>query len=144
MPRRSPALIFIHVVWATSRRRPVLPRSLDDQLLNLLAYKAREKRCMLLAGGCAPDHVHAVVRLASSVSLGALVMHLKGSSAYELHRKQLLPRQVFWQDGYWAESLGPHDLEPILRYVRGQRLHHDLSHPAECWQAGDSPPAGGL
>jgi REP element-mobilizing transposase RayT len=78
------------------------------------------------------------------VSLGALVKHLKGSSAYELHRKQLLSHRVFWQDGYWAESLGPHDLSPILRYVRGQRDHHDASHPAERWQARDSPPLGGL
>jgi REP element-mobilizing transposase RayT len=78
--------------------------------------------------------------LASSVTLSALVQHLKGGSAYELHRKELIHRRMFWQDGYWAESLGPQDLNPILRYVRGQRDHHDPSHPAERWQARVSPP----
>jgi len=99
---------------------------------------------MVLAGGCAPDHVHVVVRLASSVSLGSLVQYLKGGSAYELHRKAVISRHTFWQAGYWAESLGPHDLDPILRYVRRQREHHDASHPAERWQARESPPLGGL
>jgi hypothetical protein len=33
-----------------------------------------------------------------------------------------------------AESVGPADLDPSIgsaRYVRGQRHHHDASHPAE-------------
>jgi len=42
-------------------------------------------------------------------------------------------RRFAWQDGYWAESLGPPDLDPIARYVRRQRDHHDASHPAERW-----------
>jgi hypothetical protein len=44
MLRRSPSLVLVQVVWAT----------------------------FATAAGCAPDHVHLVVRLASSVSLGEL------------------------------------------------------------------------
>jgi hypothetical protein len=42
-------------------------------------------------------------------------------------------RRFAWQDGYWAESLGPADLDLIARYVRRQRDHHYASHPAERW-----------
>ncbi len=148
MPRRSPALLLVHVVWATSRRRPILHSSLDDRLLSILGTKAHELRSTMLAAGCASDHVHVVVRLASSVSLGELVMRMKGASTHELNLDDSPPRRFAWQDGYWAESLGPADLGPIARYVRGQREHHDAGHPAERWQSttsGRPPPQwGGL
>lgn len=113
----------------------MLPSSLDDRLHAIVGRKARELRCPMLAVGCAPDHVHVVVRLASSVSLGELVRHLKGASAHELNQEGGSTRPFAWQDGYWAESLGPADLGPTVHYVRRQRQHHDASHPAESWAA---------
>jgi hypothetical protein len=77
--------------------------------------------------------MHVVVRLASSVSLGELVRHMKGASTHELNHDSSSMRRFAWQDGYWAESLGPADLDLIARYVRRQRDHHDASHPAERW-----------
>jgi putative transposase len=138
MPRRSPSLVLVHIVWATSRRRAVLPASLDERLLSMLGQTARKLGCTMLAAGCAPDHVHLVVRLASSVSLGELVRRMKGGSAFELNHKAGMPRHFAWQDGYWAESLSPADLDPIAHYVRDQRAHHDPSHPAERWSAASS------
>ena len=115
----------------------MLPRSLDERLLAIVGRKARELRCVMLAAGCASDHMHVVIRLASSVSLGELVRHLKGASAHELNYDSSSTHRFAWQDGYWAESLGPADLDPIARYVRGQRDHHDASHPAERWAGAD-------
>jgi REP element-mobilizing transposase RayT len=132
MPRRSPSLVLVHIVWATSRRRPTLSRSLDDRLLAILGGKAHELHCPMLAGGCASDHVHVVVRLASGVSLGELVRRMKGASAYELNHDRTT-RPFAWQDGYWDESLGPADLNRAAHYVRHQRHQHDASHHAERW-----------
>ena len=39
------------------------------------------------------------------------------------------------QVGYWAESLTPIALEPLVAYVRGQRAHHGDRAPAEAWEA---------
>jgi putative transposase len=111
----------------------MLPSLLDDRLLAIVGRKASKLRCVMLAAGCAADHMHVVVRLASSVSLGELVRHLKGASAHELNHDSSPAGRFAWQAGYWAESLGPADLDPIARYVRRQRDHHDASHPAERW-----------
>jgi putative transposase len=143
MPSRSPALLLVHVVWATARRRPILEPKFDDTLIGLVGSRAQRLGCQLLAAGCGPDHLHAVLRLAATVPLSQLVHRIKGGSAYDVNHHLRSPRPLFWQAGYWAESLGPADLDPLIDYVRGQRLHHDSSHPAERWQFGDdSEPAG--
>ena len=102
--------------------------------------------CALLVAGCADDHVHTVLRLAPAVRLADLMQHIKGGSAYDANRHPLLPRRLKWQAGYWAESLSPSDFDPLARYVRAQRVHHDPTHPAERWQFGDEwePSEGGL
>ena len=113
----------------------MLPPSLDARLFTMLARSARETRSAVIAAGCAADHVHVLVRLASSVSLGEVVKRMKGASSYELDHDGTFHRPFAWQDGYWAESLGPADIVPCARYVLDQRTHHDDSHPLERWQA---------
>ena len=137
MPKRPPSLVLVHAVWATSRRQPSLPRTLDERVLSIVGRQARELRCQLLAAGCASDHVHVVVRLGSSVSLGELLRRMKGASAYELNHEVQLPQRFAWQAGYWAESLSPIDHGLVVQYVQRQREHHDAAHPAERWANGD-------
>lgn len=146
MPSRSPALVLVHAVWATCHRRPVLHPSFDDTLAGILGAKTRDLGCALLVAGCAADHVHTVLRLAAAVRLAELMQHIKGGTAYDANRHPLLPQRLIWQAGYWAESLCPGDFDPLARYVRSQRVHHDPTHPAERWQFGDEwePSEGGL
>ncbi len=133
MTRRSPSLLLCHVVWATARRRPLIEPAYDRVLLGLFAQKAYEHGCQLVAGGCADDHVHTILKLRPCVALAELVHRLKGGSAYQANRHPHIGRPLYWQSGYWAESLSPADLGPLSRYVRSQRTHHDASHPAERW-----------
>jgi putative transposase len=137
VPRRSPALLLVHLVWATARRRPMLEPSFDDTLIGIVGAKARGLGCLLLAAGCGADHLHAVLRLAPTLPLADLVHRIKGGTAYDVNHHLAGPRPLRWQAGYWAESVGPADIDPLICYVRGQRLHHHLSHPAERWQFGD-------
>jgi REP element-mobilizing transposase RayT len=137
MPRRSPALVLVHIVWATLRRRPILSASFDAVLATILGRKASDIGCWVLAVGSASDHVHVLVRLAPSVPLADLVQRLKGASAHDVNQHRLLPEHLAWQAGYWAESFGPADAQPLIDYLRDQRVHHDDSHPAEQWPFDD-------
>ena len=143
MARRSPAFVLVHVVWATARRRPVLAQHIDDRLAGLLGRKARDLGCLLLAAGCATDHVHALLRLAPVVAFADLVGCLKGASSHDINEARVLDSHLRWQAGYWAESFGPADLDPLVAYLRRQRDGHDDSHPAENWLR-DEPAEGGL
>jgi REP element-mobilizing transposase RayT len=85
----------------------------------------------LLAAGCAPDHVHVLLRLSPSAALRDVVQRLKGGSSYDVNQRLRPNATLTWQSGYWAESLGPADTSSLVRYLRTQRFRHDDSHPAE-------------
>ena len=127
------AVLSAHVVWATVGRAPLLPESADAWLARVLACKAHEARAALLASGCASDHVHVLVRFASTVALSAVVHRLKGASSRLGKLDARLPL-LRWQQGFWASSIGLADLDRVSAYVRDQRAHHERGRAREAWE----------
>ncbi len=132
MPRRSPSIVLIHIVWSTRGREPQLIAANDSALERLLAAKAAELGCQLLAFGCAEDHIHVLIRLAATTALAAVVQRMKGATSYLLPR--VLDAPLSWQDGYWAASFAAHELRNLITYVREQRAHHGRGSGAEDWE----------
>jgi REP element-mobilizing transposase RayT len=135
MGRHSNANLLIHVVWSTERRRPLLPPSGDATLATMFAEAARRVRCQLIICGIAVDHTHVLVRLQPTTRLAELVQRMKGAVAHDVNVDRG-ERSIVWQQGYWAESIGPADVGPLASYFMRQRERHDNSHPAEAWQFG--------
>jgi putative transposase len=128
----SDVRLLVHVVWATMRREPVIAVEADGWFERLLARKAAERGCELLACGCAADHVHALVRYASTVTVASLVQVFKGYSSYAWNCAA--PRRLSWQAGYWAESVSPGAARDVAAYVTAQRQHHQRFVAAEPWE----------
>ena len=134
---RSRTNIVVHVVWSTRYRVRVLPEERDAWLAALFARKAEKLLCSLLAAGIEPDHVHALVQLHSAVSLATLVARIKGASSRAWNLEVSTP-SLAWQDGYWAESCYPQQINPLLEYLRDQRTHHARRNPPESWEREES------
>ncbi|HEY1955556.1 MAG TPA: transposase [Polyangiaceae bacterium] len=118
--------VVVHVVWSTRFRRPTIAVARDAQLARSVAEAGRSVGCEVLAVGNASDHVHAVVQLGATIALATLAQRIKGTTSHAMH--------VAWQRHYWAESVSPIEVDPLLDYVRAQRARHDNSHPDERWQ----------
>jgi putative transposase len=129
----SRVLLLVHVVWATVERRPLLDGDADDWLRGVLARKAREAGCALVACGNSWDHVHALVRYPSTVALAPVMKSLKGYSSYEWNATRGAKR-LSWQAGYWAESVSPDGMAALIAYVEEQRQHHLGEAPTEPWE----------
>ena len=133
MARHSPANVLLHVVWSTFRRAPLLEQSQDKELAALLASKAKENGCRVVATGIAIDHIHVVLGLSTTATIATVVGEMKGFSS----RARTLDGAAWgWQRGYWVESVSPSDVDLPRRYLRRQREPHDDSHPAEIWMRG--------
>jgi REP element-mobilizing transposase RayT len=120
----SYADLFVHLVWGTCGREPLISKGIEGRLFAAMADKCRELRCPPLAVFGMPDHVHLLVALSPAVAVSKLVKEIKGSSAH-LVTHRLAPDIPFrWQGGYGAFTLRKEDTPVVRRYVLDQEMHH--------------------
>ncbi len=136
MAHRSNTELVAHVVWAVKLRSAVLDEADDVRRSEVFAQKASELGGMVLAAGCASDHVHVLVRYPASVPLSKVVQRMKGASS-RAHDQDAANTVMRWQNGYWARSCAPDDLEGIRAYVLHQRDLHRSPCAQEDWEAPD-------
>ncbi|MCS6962944.1 IS200/IS605 family transposase [Thermoflexus sp.] len=121
---RDTLAIYIHLIWATWDRLPLITPEIERPLHRVIASEAQKMGCTLLALNSVPDHLHLLVRIPSTVSIAKLVKQLKGVSSRFVN-EVLKPDPPFkWQGFYGAFSVSRWDVERIVGYIRRQKEHH--------------------
>ena len=115
-------LNLVHLVFSTKERVPLIEEELAPGLHAYLAGTARKLACECFRVGGVADHVHLALRLASTISAAKAVSDLKTSSSVWMKEKGV--PSFAWQRCYGLFSVGPTDLDALVRYIDGQKLHH--------------------
>ena len=115
-------LNLVHIVFSTKDRIPLISDEVAPALHAYLAGTARKLECDCFRASGVADHVHLALRLASTVAAAKVVSELKTSSSVWMKEKGVA--QFAWQRGYGLFSVGPADLDALVRYIDGQKLHH--------------------
>lgn len=116
--------LYLHCVWSTSRRAPLITPAIELELYPLIAAKCRSLGCAALAVGGVSDHVHLLVRFNPMLAISTLVGQVKGSSAHAINHV-LRPSHYFqWQDGYGAFTIGKRSATQVRAYVLNQKQRH--------------------
>ena len=122
--QRSKAEIYLHFVWSTHRRMPLVTPDIEGAVYGLIHQEANLLGCDVLALGGMPDHVHLALKAPTSQSPAHLMQRIKGISSTAV-RQRLLPGSPFgWQDNYAVFSLSPTHRRRVVRYIRDQKTHH--------------------
>ena len=126
--------VWIHAVWATHQRQPLLAAALRPVLFQHLREQAERHNIRLTDAGGWIDHVHILFALAPDQNLAKVMQLLKGESSYWLNQQGLTPGKSFrWQAEYWAGSVSPSGLSRVRAYIKGQEEHHKVySFAEEC------------
>jgi putative transposase len=125
MGTRARHEVFVHLVWGTLGRAPVITAATEGELHRVIGAKCGELGCTLRAIGGTADHVHLLVQLLPAVSVAELVGAAKGASSHAMNNR-LAPGAAFrWQHGYGAFSVSGADLSAVARYVIDQKQHHE-------------------
>ena len=120
--------IYLHYVWATWDRLPLISQDIEKGIYMSILEKCKEKDCVVLALGGTSDHVHLLVRFPSTISVADFIKEIKGASSH-LVTHQLKPNEFFkWQGSYAAFSVSEKDLPRIKSYVDRQKEHHEDDH----------------
>ena len=116
--------LYLHLVWATWDRLPLITSEVEVRLYAAIAAKCRELKCYPLAIGGVADHVHLLARLHATVAVATLAKEVKGSTSH-LVTHEITPTQPFkWQGAYGAFTLRKEDVPLVKAYIEMQRHHH--------------------
>jgi putative transposase len=124
---RNYVVLYVHLVWATWDRLPLITPELEPRLYGFIPKKCSELRCRALAAGGAADHVHVLAELHPTVAVATLVKEIKGASAHLITQEVAGTVSFRWQRGYGAFTLRRDDIDRIADYVRNQKRHHAAS-----------------
>jgi putative transposase len=120
--------LYVHLVWATWDRMPLIAQEIEARLYAAMATKCRELGCEPLAIGGTPDHVHLLVRLDPIVAVASLVKEIKGSSSHFITHVAC-PNEFFkWQGAYAAFTIRSSEVEQVGRYIQNQKSHHEIGN----------------
>jgi putative transposase len=116
--------LWVHVVFATKNREPVLKKEIRHLLYEHIQEQARLKSIMLDCINGYEDHVHCLVALHANQTTAKVVQAIKGESSHWLNRSTLLEARFEWQDDYYAVSVSEAHVQKVRRYIAGQEEHH--------------------
>jgi REP element-mobilizing transposase RayT len=114
--------LFVHLVWATWNRAPLLTPWIHTQVDACIRRECVKLRVEVLAFGGVEDHVHLLARFPTTISIAQLTKQLKGVSSHMVEKKLDVPFR--WQGGYGAFSLSKRHVPRITQYVLNQEEHH--------------------
>src|SRR4051812_19021035 len=116
--------LYVHVVWGTAGRKPLISAAIEEDLFGLIAAKTTELRCVPYAIGGTADHVHLLARLHVSTSVARLVGEVKGASSHFINHRLGSNGSFKWQSGFGASTIHADDAPAVSRYLHAQKEHH--------------------
>ena len=116
--------IWIHLVWATKKRAPLLTKDIRQQVFTHIRENARLKNIHADFVNGYTDHVHCLVSLSSEQTIAKVVQLLKGESSYWINKNNLCKENFEWQDEYFAVSVSESGVNRVREYIKNQEAHH--------------------
>ena len=121
---QSLAKVYLHVVFSTENREPVLAEPWRDELFNVLGGAANNLECQSLIVGGTADHIHVLYQLGRTISISDSVGKIKSTSSLWVNQTRGLAMPFHWQSGYAAFSVSQSNIEAVREYIRRQPDHH--------------------
>jgi REP element-mobilizing transposase RayT len=116
--------VWIHFVWTTRDREPLLSESIRYKVFEHIRNNAREKNIFIGALNGWLEHVHCLISLGSGQNLDETMRLLKGESSHWINKNQLCRGKFRWQDEYFAVSVSESLLPKVRKYIDSQEDHH--------------------
>lgn len=113
-----------HVVFSTKNRAPLIQPEWEDRLYSYIGGILREEKCVLLAAGGMPDHVHFLISWSKERSVADVLRVIKTNSSKWI--RDTIPNQeeFAWQSGYGAFAVSQSNVDQVKRYIANQKEHH--------------------
>jgi len=116
--------IWIHAIWSTKERLPLIHPTVETKIHQYIAEQLREQGCLLRIINGMPDHIHCLFLLSPQKSIAEVVKQIKGSSSHFVNQNNLILEKFAWQTGYAAYSVSESVVDKVFQYIKNQKQHH--------------------
>ena len=123
--------IWIHAVWGTKNREPILKPPILEKVCSHISANAKEKGIYIDRINGFHEHIHVLMLLKSEHSISKQMQLLKGESAHWANKIQLLKNNLEWADKFFAASVSDRQIESVRAYIDNQQAHHQKQSFAE-------------
>jgi REP element-mobilizing transposase RayT len=70
------------------------------------------------------DHLHILCQLSKKIALATLLREVKDHSSAWMKEQDEKLKKFYWQNGYGAFSVNPHQIDVVRSYIQRQHQHH--------------------
>ena len=123
MPQ-SYSCVWLHFIWATKYRAPLIKREKKFQVYNLIKEIAEKNKIHLDFINGVEDHVHLIISMKTSQCPSDIAKIIKGVSYTEINNAKIFEEHFHWQDGFAVFSISPQNIQMVRNYIRNQEQHH--------------------
>ena len=115
---------YIHLIFSTKNRDPVISNTYQKELYHYLAGICNNLECYPVQIGGYTDHVHILCLLSKKIALMKFVEEIKSYSSRWFKTKGGALANFYWQHGYGTFSVNPTEIEVVKKYIETQMEHH--------------------
>ena len=123
--------VWIHAVWETKNRQPLLTSKIRPLVLNHIRENAKLKEIYIDRLDGQTDHLHCLFGLNADMALSKAVQLIKGELAHWINKEAMMPLKFEWADEYYAVSVSESALPEVRAYIETQEEHHRKKSFAE-------------
>lgn len=123
MPQ-SLAKAYLHVIFSTKDRQPLIAESWRSELFSILGGTCNSLGCQSLIVGGVDDHVHMLFLLSRTLTMADAIGKIKSASSGWVNVNRKTATHFHWQGGYAAFSVSQSLVEAVREYIRNQAEHH--------------------
>ncbi len=116
--------VWLHFVWSTKNRKPLLTDEIRQSVFSHIRENARKKSIFLDFINGFVDHVHCLISLGSNQTIEKIMQLIKGESSHWINQNNLCSDQFQWQDDYFVVSVSESLVDDVRDYIRNQETHH--------------------
>ena len=109
--------IWIHAVWGTKNREPVLEKEILESVCNHIKDNGKLKGIFIECVNGYSDHLHCLMLLNADASISKQMQLIKGESSFWINKNKIIKGHFEWADEYFASSVSEDKLDIVRAYI---------------------------
>jgi putative transposase len=123
--------IWVHAVWGTKNREPVLKHDILKKVCQHILDNAKKHGIFIDRINGHDDHIHVLMLLKPEFGISKQMQLLKGESSNWANKTGLTKDRLCWADKYFAASVSDNKIDFVRKYIDNQQQHHQKETFAE-------------